>query len=52
LFTSALAEITSSKTFVPEKAPLRLQRSVAVPHSEAAPDDMNFNNIHFARIQN
>ena len=31
-FTSAPAEITSSKTFVLEKAPLRLQRSVAVPH--------------------
>ena len=33
LFTSALAEITSSETFVSKKAPLRLQRSVAVPHS-------------------
>ncbi len=31
-FTSALEENTSSKTFVPEKAPLRVQRSVAVPH--------------------
>jgi len=32
LFTSALAEISSSKTLVLEKAPLRPQRSVAVPH--------------------
>jgi hypothetical protein len=30
---------------------LRLQRSVAVPHSGTAPDDTNFNNIHFTRIQ-
>jgi hypothetical protein len=29
-FTSALAEITSSETFVSEKAPQRLPRSVAV----------------------
>jgi len=32
LFTTALAEITSSETFVSKMAPLRLQRSVAVPH--------------------
>src|SRR6516164_11272323 len=32
LLTSALAEISSSKTLVLEKAPLRPQRSVAVPH--------------------
>jgi hypothetical protein len=30
LFTSALAGITSSRTSVPEKAPWRLHRSVAV----------------------
>jgi hypothetical protein len=38
LFTSALAEITSSKNFVSEKAPWRLQRPVAVPSFWAAPD--------------
>ena len=32
MLTSALAEISSSKTLVLEKAPLRPQRSVAVPH--------------------
>jgi hypothetical protein len=47
LFTSALAEITSSKSFVLEKAPLRLQRSVAVPHSGAAPDDANIKQYTF-----
>jgi hypothetical protein len=32
LFTAALAEITSPETSISEKAPWRLQRSVAVPH--------------------
>src|SRR6516225_4148877 len=35
-FTDALAEITSSETFVSKMAPLRLQRSVAVPPFGAA----------------
>jgi hypothetical protein len=42
LFTPALTETTSSKTLVLEKAPLRLQRSVAVPHFGTAPDDAAF----------
>ena len=36
--TSALAEITSSETFVLEKAPWRLHRQVAVSGPRTAPD--------------